>query len=121
MSTRPWAIALVIFSTILTASGQFFFKLGADMLPDNLFDFYAVISDWPLFVGLMLYGVAMLLLIISLRGGELSVIYPFISLGFVWVTAVSIFFLNEPATFSKLFGISLILFGVSSIGWGSQQ
>ena len=78
-------------------------------------------SNWPLMVGLVLYAIAAAMFIIALRSGELSEIYPFISLGFVWVTLVSVFLLKEPFTLAKGAGIAFILAGVSFIGWGSKK
>ncbi len=121
MATKPWAIGLILISTFFTATGQFFFKLGAELLPANLFDVGALLSNWQLEVGLVFYAVAFALLILALRGGELSVLYPFVSLGFVWVTAVSVFILGEPFSALKALGICAIIIGVSCIGWGSRE
>ncbi|MEK6968369.1 MAG: EamA family transporter [Nanoarchaeota archaeon] len=120
METKPLAILIVIISTFFTATGQFLFKMGAERLPQNLFDIVAYLSNWQLMLGLVFYGVAFGMIITALRAGELSVLYPFISLGFVWVTAVSVLLLNEPFTISKGGGILLIFLGVSCIGWGSR-
>jgi len=121
MKTKPWAIMLIVFSTLFTASGQLLFKMGAERLPTNIFDIAGYLADWPLVLGLVFYAAAFGMLILALRAGELSVLYPFISLGFVWVTAVSVFFLNEPLTLAKAGGILLIFAGVSCIGWGSKS
>ena len=112
---------LIVFSTLFTASGQLLFKMGAERLPTNIFDIAGYLADWPLVLGLVFYAAAFGMLILALRAGELSVLYPFISLGFVWVTAVSVFFLNEPLTLAKAGGILLIFAGVSCIGWGSKS
>lgn len=121
MQTKPRAIVTVIFSTLITATGQFFFKMGAERLPSDLFDIKAYMPNWPLALGIILYAIAFGLLILALRDGELSVLYPFISLGFVWVALVSFLILKEPFSFAKLGGIALIMFGVSFVGWGSKE
>ena len=121
MTTKSSSIILVVISTFLTASGQFFFKRGAEMLPSNLLDIPALVVNWPLILGLGFYGLALIMLVLALQGGELSVLYPFISLGFVWVALVSIFILKEPFTIPKAAGMAFILGGVSLIGFGAKR
>jgi uncharacterized membrane protein len=100
-------ILIITGCTVLTAMGQYFLKLG---LKNYLL----------LFFGLCFYGVSLLLLLLALRFGELSVVYPFISLSYVWVTLISIFLLGESATPGKTLGVGFILFGVVLITGGSR-
>jgi len=55
----------------------------------------------------------------ALRGGDLSVLYPFVSLSYIWVMLLSIKMLGEKMTKLKWLGILLIISGVSLIGLGS--
>lgn len=115
--TKKWAILLIAFTTILTSAGQVFFKFGADKLE---FNFFLIITNYPLIIGLFIYVIAAVLVVISLKYGELSVLYPIISLSYVWVSLLSIFFFNEIMNTMKWFGIISILIGVSFIGVGSK-
>ena len=91
MTTKLWAACLVLFCTLLTSGGQIFLKIGsktASLSPDLLF-------NYTLMVGFLLYGFRAILLIIDLRGSELSILYPFIATSFIWVNLLSLHFLGE--------------------------
>lgn len=115
--TALWAIFLVAFTTILTSIGQVFFKFGANKLE---FNFFSIITNYPLIIGLLIYAIAAILIVISLKYGELSILYPIISLSYVWVSLLSIYFFNETISFIKWLGVIAILVGVSFIGVGNK-
>lgn len=69
-----------------------------------------------LWAGLVLYGINTGLLILALRDGELSLLYPVISLTYVWVAIMSVTILGETLTLTKIAGIALICFGVAFLG-----
>lgn len=48
----------------------------------------------------------------------LSLIYPFVSLGYVWTTILSFYILKEKITNKKIISITLIVLGVILIGFG---
>ena len=73
-------------------------------------------TNIPLLAGYCLYGINVVLLMVALRDGELSMLYPIIALGFVWATMLSIYFLHEPLTMWKIGGIILIVGGVTVMG-----
>lgn len=100
------SILLVILFTFIVTIAQLFMKKGAII---NFFNIY-------IFLGLAFYGLATLIFVIALKGGELSVLYPIISLGFVWVAITSFIFFNELFTYNKVIGIILIIGGVSLLG-----
>lgn len=118
MKTKPFSIILVIICTLLTASGQFLLKMGLNQANDSLTSF---LFNIPLISGLICYGLGMILLIIALRYGELSVLYPIISLSFIWVALLSIYVLAEDISPIKWTGIFIIILGVSLIGVGSKN
>lgn len=113
VETKPWAIALVAFCTLITATGQLLFKLGLNKLDLSLL---GLITNYTLILGFFLYGIGAAMLIISLKYGELSVLYPIVSLSFVWVTILSFSVLNEHIGFLKFLGVLFIILGVSFIG-----
>lgn len=79
-----------------------------------------LITNYYLIAGFALYGLGALLLIVALKYGELSTLYPFIALGFIWVSIASIIFLSESMSFLKWGGVIFILAGVSLIGKGGK-
>ncbi|MFC1769018.1 hypothetical protein ACFLZX_04610 [Nanoarchaeota archaeon] len=116
MKTKLWAIGLVVVATFLTATGQLLYKIGVDK-----FTFDTIFSNYHLLLGLAIYLVAGITIIFSMKGGELSVIYPFIGLGFAWVTILSKVFLGEEVGFVKWLGVVIIFIGVTFIGIGAEK
>jgi drug/metabolite transporter (DMT)-like permease len=55
----------------------------------------------------------------GIKGGQLSVLYPMVSLGYLWTLLWSRLFFQEPLTRQKLLGLGLILLGVFFVGLGS--
>ncbi|MEM2121188.1 MAG: EamA family transporter [Candidatus Woesearchaeota archaeon] len=107
--TSKLAIILVIICTLLSSLGQLSYKLALIKSDNNL---KRVVFNPTLYLGLFSYFIAALLLIVALKHGELSTVYPFIALGFVWVSFFSIKFLNERITILRWIGILLIIFGL---------
>jgi len=81
----------------------------------------AAATNVPLMAGLCLYGLSAILLVLALRHGELSMIYPVIALTFVWVTILSEVVIRESITGYKIAGIATIVAGVGILGLGSRR
>jgi multidrug transporter EmrE-like cation transporter len=111
--------ALVFCCTLLGAAAQILLKTGANQIshPGVL----ALLTNTPLIAGLSLYGVSTVLLVLALRDGELSLLYPVIALTYVWVTALSFLVFHERANPVKLLGIAIIVVGVGVLGRGSRR
>jgi multidrug transporter EmrE-like cation transporter len=117
-SGRNHSVLLVFICTILGAAAQILMKMGSAHM--NHFDVVRVLTDWQLFAGYALYGVNTLLLMLALRDGELSKLYPIIALTYVWVTLLSAYFFHEALTFWKAAGIAIIVAGVTVLGRASS-
>ncbi len=115
MATQLWAILLVWFGTLIGAMGPILLKKGADAFSINLFK---IIKNYNLIFGLFLYGISLIIFVIALKGGEISVLYPLVSVGYIWVCLLSIKVLKEKMNLYKWLGIIFIIFGVSLIGIG---
>ena len=61
------------------------------------------------------------MMVIALRGGDLSVLYPLIALSYVWVSILSQFILHDNMNFLKWAGVVSIIVGVSFIGMGGRK
>jgi uncharacterized membrane protein len=112
------AIILVISCTVFTAIAQIFLKFGANNLK---LSFFGLITNMPLIAGLVLYALGAVLLIFALKQGELSLLYPFLSLSYIWVPLLSLIFLGEKLVFLQWIGIFTILIGVSFIRRGVSR
>ena len=85
---------------------------------ENINDFQSIIKNKHLIGGVLLYGVATVAYIFALRGGELSILYPLVSLTYVFTIIFSQRVLGEKMNKYKWIGMILILIGVSLIGIG---
>ena len=101
------SILMVFCCTILGAGAQMFFKAGLKLSPH--LTLATIVTNWPLILGLALYGGSTILLVLALREGELSLLYPVISLTYAWVTILSIFWLGETFNVFKGFGLAAII------------
>ncbi len=113
MKTPLSSIVTIIISTFFFAAAQFFFKKGAATLT---YDVIAAVTNTYLIMGVILYGISGLLMILSLRKGELSVIHPFFGVSFVWVLLLSVYMLHEPVHINNIIGLCAIFFGLLFIG-----
>lgn len=121
---RSWrSIALVFCCTLIQAGAQMLIKTGANHIQHrSLFDtFLGILTTPPLFAGYSMYGVSMILLVLALRGGELSQLYPIISLTYVWVCLLSIVVLHERLNVFEGAGVLLIVLGVGVLGRGRKS
>jgi multidrug transporter EmrE-like cation transporter len=108
------SIGLVFLCTLFGVTAQYLIKLSASNLSEMTFR--AVLTNWPMWFGLSMYGISTGLLILALRDGELSLLYPVISLTYVWVTILSVVIFKESVDFMKIAGVGVICAGVTLLG-----
>ncbi len=117
--TKPWAILVVILCTIFTSTGSLFMKLGVNNI--SIMSFRGILDGWLILVGLFSYFLGFIMLTFSFRHGELSVLFPFVSLSFVWVGILSYMVLGESITLFEMLGIGSIVIGVVVIGISTRK
>lgn len=118
-SATSRAIVLVCLCTLTGAAAQILIKYGTNHVTEP--GLLGYLRNLPLFAGLFLYGVNTVLMVLALRQGHLSVLYPIIALTYVWVTILSPMFFVDHLNGFKGVGVALIVGGVSLIGAGSRQ
>jgi drug/metabolite transporter (DMT)-like permease len=111
-------MALVAVGAFIGSFGAVFLKSGATRLEKNL---RAVISNWRLMTGIALFCFSSIFFVLGLKHGELSVLYPIVSLGYVWTLLWSRLFFGERLTKGKVAGLALILIGVTFVGMGTDR
>lgn len=117
-ASRRKAVLLVFSCTILGAAAQILMKIGmSHFVPEIV----AIVTNVPLIAGYALYGINTLMLVLALREGELSMLYPIIALTYVWVTLLSYLLLGEPPNLYKNLGIVTIVVGVAVLGRGGKK
>lgn len=94
-------IAIMLCSALCTCSGQLCWKLSVEG--------YGLLM---LAAGFLFYGFGALLMILALRYGELSVLHPMMSVGYVLSLLMGAVVLHENITVSKVVGILTIILGL---------
>lgn len=117
MATALWAVGLVVLGTFVGAFGPILLKRGSG---DFNLSIRALLKNYNLLGGLFLYCLASIIFIPALRGGDLSILYPVVSVSYIWVSLLSVKFLNEKMNSFKWLGIGFIIVGVSLIGLASS-
>ena len=106
---------LVFVASVIGSFGAVFLKMGAARLDGSILSFV----NSRLVLGVTLFLGSSVFYAFGIRGGQLSVLYPMVSLGYIWTLLWSRLFFNEPFTGSKFVGSALILLGVFFVGLGS--
>ena len=110
------AIIMVLVAGILGGIGPIFLKKSAGAIR-------ASPKTWlsgNLVLGVVLYASGVFLYTAALRTSDLTVIYPLVSLSYVWSALFSQRFLDERMNLHKWVGIIFILFGTMLIGIGTS-
>jgi multidrug transporter EmrE-like cation transporter len=105
---------LVFLCTLFGVAAQFFIKTSGMQSAGH--GLQVILTNINLWAGLSLYGVSTVLLILALRDGELSLLYPVISLQNAWVTIMSVLVFDEKLNLFKILGIAAICSGVALLG-----
>jgi drug/metabolite transporter (DMT)-like permease len=116
------AMLAVLLCTFINAASQVFLKLGTASLgehPTMAATAVGIITKPLLFAGYALLAVSTVLFVLALRKGELSLLYPVLTLGYVWVTALSVVFFHDSMNVLKAAGIAVIISGVAILGKNS--
>jgi drug/metabolite transporter (DMT)-like permease len=123
---RRQAVFIILAGTLLVAIAQMLIKSGADRLAKTgqtglIGTAIGILTIPPLFAGYALYAIFAVMMIYSLKHGEMSVLFPLISLGFVWVAILSVLVLHETMSPLKGAGIAIIVCGVAVLGRGGSH
>jgi drug/metabolite transporter (DMT)-like permease len=108
---------LVLTASFLGSFGAVFLKSGAQKIRQGL---RYLILNQRLALGVGLFLGSSVFYLLGLKRGEVSVLYPMVSLANVWTLFWSRLFFKEPVTHAKTLGLVLILVGVFFIGLGAD-
>jgi multidrug transporter EmrE-like cation transporter len=120
--TKP--LLMVLVCTVIGAAAQVLIKKGTVALGENptmVETAIGIFTTRLLFEGYALLGVSTVLLVLALRHGELSLLYPVITLTYVWVTVLSMMIFHDSMNAYKVAGITTIIAGVAVLGRASRQ
>ncbi len=129
-SGRINPVYLVLGCTVFAAAAQVLMKFGAmykmpELHPADMASVIgfvsALLGNWQLLLGYTMHACNAFLLILALRDGELSMLYPIIALTYVWVNLLSMYFFHDTLNWWKGCGIVLVIGGVSLLGIASRR
>lgn len=105
---------LAVISVILGAVGQFLLKIASNGLQTGhgLWQLGLSLINLKMISAITCFVTSMLMWIFVLRKMELSIAYPMVSLGYIFVMLLSFYFLQESIGLTKLVGTGMIVAGV---------
>ncbi|MBW3004456.1 DMT family transporter [Candidatus Woesearchaeota archaeon] len=109
--TKLKAIGLALLCAFLAATAQIFQKMGGNNLPE---------LTWPILIGLLLYAIGWAALIIALKEGELTVVFPIVATSYIIAAIYAVVIFNEQISLLRWIGIALIFAGVAMTGVGRK-
>lgn len=115
-ATPVTSMLLVLVASLFGSFGSVFLKLGSAELNKG----FRHIFNAKLAAGVALFLGSSYFFVLGIRHGELSVLYPMVSLGYVWTLAWSRLFFKEPLTREKFAGLGLVLVGILLLGLGNR-
>jgi multidrug transporter EmrE-like cation transporter len=117
LTTPVTSMAFVLGGSIIGSFGAVFLKSGALALSRH---WSSIVFNWRLAVGIGAYMLSSIFFLKGVSNGELSVLYPMVSLGYICTLAWSRLFFQENITRVKLIGVGMILAGIVFLAEGKQ-
>jgi drug/metabolite transporter (DMT)-like permease len=116
MKTPVSSIVLVLFGSFIGSFGAVFLKLGAEHMKGGL---ARLLNNYWLATGIVLYLLSSVFYMMGVAQGQLTVLYPMVSIGYIWAIVWARLFFKEPFTKSKIAGLLAIVVGVALINLGN--
>ena len=116
-------LILVVSAAVMGGVAQVLLKKGMNIvgkvsLVEMAKQFVRIILTNPyVFVGLAIYVISTIIYLAALSRGELSIVFPLISISYIIAAVLAVFFLNEKITWVRWAGIITIVVGVFLVVW----
>jgi multidrug transporter EmrE-like cation transporter len=110
-------LLLIIVSVLLNCSAQLLIRKGMIQVGEvsiaSIFQtIIPMLSNFYLWIALLLYGISFLMWAAVLSRVEVSFAYPFLSIGYVVTTIVGYYYFHESLNITRIAGIMVICVGV---------
>lgn len=117
MTTQPWAIASMALTALAIAYTAALVKREFKKINLNLKDIIKGITLPLIGAGLLFFSIIIATIFIY-KGGELSLLYPIGATSYFWSIVFGYKFFKEEINSWKIFGVIVLLFGVTLVGLG---
>ena len=117
MTTPVSSMLWVVLGSLIGSFGAVELKAGTQHLGKGI---ASILTNWRIGLGIALYVLSSAFFVFGLKRGELSVLYPLVSLSYVWTMFWSRAFFGEAITRNKIYALALILAGVMLLGFGKS-
>ena len=115
------AYSFLLIAIAFGVVGQLLLKYGMSLrLGFRLRDIWSLAGDFRILGGLCCYGIATLLYFRALSSLDLSLAYPTVSLGYVFITFMSRLLFKEVVSRTQWLAVLMICIGVALVGIGSR-
>ncbi len=117
--SQKFAILLMFICTLISSAAQIFLKFASKTInftyPLSLINIYFI-------AGLVCFAFGAIFMFVAFKMGELSVLFPILATGYVWVSLISpFFFSSDSMNLLKWVGIIIILFSVGMLGFSKPK
>lgn len=99
-------ILLILAAALGSSAGQLAWKFGTDSLT----------GVWWYILGFILAGAGALCMMVAFRFGEVSILQPMMSVGYVFSIFFGYLFLGEQITLMKILGTIFVIVGAIILG-----
>jgi drug/metabolite transporter (DMT)-like permease len=113
------SVILILGCVVVNSFGQLFLKKGMTSIGKIGLEFgqlvpalFSAFGNLFVLLGFLLYGISAILWMVVLSRVDLSLAYPFVSLGYVMVILFSWFLLRENLPWIRIVGVLVICIGV---------
>lgn len=120
-------IPLILSSVFLNALAQIFIRQGMLKLGNislNMEQIWhmalSVFTNIYLLSGMFSYGISIILWMIVLSKVNVSLAYPFLSVGYIVTAILAYLIFKEPLTAQKILGIAIICLGVAVLTYSKD-
>ncbi len=115
-----YAAFLVLTGVVLNALAQFLLKMATNRVGVievssalSLSALSALFLQWPMVLGLLCYGVSLLIWLMALSRVDVTLAYPMLAIGYVINALAAQHFLQEVVSVQRWVAIGIIILGVA--------
>ncbi|MBR9702921.1 EamA family transporter [Candidatus Woesearchaeota archaeon] len=110
---RMMGPVLMVLCTLFLACSQFLMKIASKTMA---LSFEGIFLNWAFLAGLVMAGFGAVIMTLAFKHGDLSSLFPLISLSFIWTLLIAALVFGESIHLFAYIGVALIIVGVVVLG-----